>query len=1017
MKNFFVAHKNSILAVIIIVLIGGIYSFFQLKTGLFPEITFPKIKIIADAELQPVDKMVVTVTRPLENAVKQVPDLQLIRSTTSRGSCEISAFMNPGADIDLSQQRIESQIAKINGTLPPGLNISVEKMNPSILPVSGYTLESHSYSPAELKKIATFTVKPFLSQVAGVSEIRIIGGKTRELWMELDMQAMQTLGITPDLINQVLSQTNFIKSNGYLSDNNFLYLSVTDASVKSKADLENLVLTRRGNRIVRVSDIAKVNFQQSVEYTRINANGKDGILVAVIKQPNANLVDLSAQMSAKVAALKGVLPAGVTIKPYYVQADFVNESVRSVKDSLFIGLALAIIVAIIFLRSLKASATILITIPVTLCLSVIVLYGIGYSLNIMTLGAIAAAIGLIIDDAIVVVEQIHRTHEEHPEVPTVRLLGKAIRYLFPAMLGSSISTIVIFIPFVLMTGVAGSYFQVMTNTMIITLVCSFFVTWICLPVIYLLLTRNAHKGTTGKQAITHEVKAQNWVGYFITRPYMSYIFLLLLVCSIALVFPRLQTGFLPEMDEGSIVLDYSSPPGTSLEETDRMLREVEKEIVKIPEVAAYSRRTGTQMGFFITEPNTGDYLIQLKPNRKKTTDEVIAEIRQHIESTQPALVVDFGQVIGDMLGDLMSSTQPIEIKVFGSDPVKLKSLSKQVASIVSKVPGTADVFDGIVLSGPTVTVTPNYAALAQYGITPVVFQQQLQTAMQGTLVGDMYDKQQLSPIRMVYPGSRKFGTADIQKLKIFLADGTAIPITNLAVVDLKAGSAEVEREDLQTIGAISARLDNRDLGSVMKDIQASIKTNINLPSGYHIEYGGAFQEQQKSFSELLTILIASSLLVFTVILFLFRDFRIAFMILLISVLGISGSYLALLITGTPLNVGSYTGLIMIVGIIGENAIFTFLQFRESLHEKEKDEAIIYAISTRLRPKLMTALGAIIALMPLALGIGAGAQLHQPLAIAVIGGFVVAMPLLLIVLPTLIRKFYSIQHTHHEWLDD
>lgn len=1018
MKNLFVAHKHSILAVIIIVLVGGTYSFFQLKTGLFPEITFPKIKIIADAELQPVDKMVVTVTRPLENAVKQVPDLQLIRSTTSRGSCEISAFMNPGADIDLSQQRIESQIAKINATLPPALNISVEKMNPSILPVSGYTLESHSYSPAELKKIATFTVKPFLSQVAGVSEIRIIGGKTRELWMELNMQAMQTLGITPDLINQVLTQTNFIKSNGYLSDNNFLYLSVTDALVKSRADLENLVLIRRGNRIVRISDIAKVNFQQSVEYTRINANGKDGILVAVIKQPNANLVDISAQMSAKVAALKGgVLPAGVTIKPYYVQADFVNESVRSVKDSMFIGLALAIIVAIIFLRSIKASATILITIPVTLCLSVIVLYGIGYSLNIMTLGAIAAAIGLIIDDAIVVVEQIHRTHEEHPEEPTVRLLGKAIRYLFPAMLGSSISTIVIFIPFVLMTGVAGSYFQVMTNTMIITLICSFFVTWICLPVIYLLLTQNAHKGTTRKRAIIHEVKAQNWVGYFIMRPYMSYIFLLLLVCSIALVFPRLQTGFLPEMDEGSIVLDYSSPPGTSLEETDRMLREVEKEIVKIPEVAAYSRRTGTQMGFFITEPNTGDYLIQLKPNRKKSTDEVIAEIRQHIESTQPALVVDFGQVIGDMLGDLMSSTQPIEIKVFGSDPMKLKILSKQVASIVSKVPGTADVFDGIVLSGPTVNITPNYAALAQYGITPAVFQQQLQTAMQGTLVGDMYDKQQLSPIRMVYPGSRKFGIADIQKLKIFLTDGTAIPITNLAVVDLKPGSAEVKRENLQTIGAISARLDKRDLGSVMKDIQTSIKTNINLPSGYHIAYGGAFQEQQKSFSELLTILIASSLLVFTVILFLFRDFRIAFMILVVSVLGISGSYLALLITGTPLNVGSYTGLIMIVGIIGENAIFTFLQFRESLHEKEKDEAIIYAISTRLRPKLMTALGAIIALMPLALGIGAGAQLHQPLAIAVIGGFVVALPLLLIVLPTLIRKFHRTQLTHDEYLND
>lgn len=1007
MNKFFISHKNPILAVLLIILIGGVYAFSQLKTGLFPEITFPKIKIIADAELQPVDKMVVTVTRPLENAVKQVPDLQLVRSTTSRGSCELSAFMNPGADIDLSQQRIESQIAKISASLPAGVNISVEKMNPSILPVSGYSLESHNYSSAELKKIATYTVKPFLSQVDGVSEIRVIGGKRKEYWLELDVQKMQALGIAPDQINNALSQTNFIKSNGYLTDHNYLYLSVTDATVKNKSDLENLVLSRKGNRIIKVMDVAKVNIQQSVEYTRINANGKDGILIAVIKQPNANLVDLSNEMFTKVEQLKHILPAGVSIKPYYVQADFVNESVKSVRDSLLIGLALAILVAIIFLRSFKASITILITIPVTLCLTIIVLYFIGYSLNIMTLGAIAAAIGLIIDDAIVVVEQIHRTHEEHPEELTMRLLSKAVTYLFPAMLGSSISTIVIFVPFVLMTGVAGSYFLVMTNTMIITLVCSFFVTWIGLPVIYLLLTRKGGSyAATDKKVVVHEVKSQNWVRYFIQRPYISIIFMLGLIASILLVFPHLKTGFLPEMDEGSIVLDYASPPGTSLEETDRMLKQVEKEIIKIPDVQAYSRRTGTQMGFFITEPNTGDYLIQLKHNRTKSTDEVISEIRTHIENTQPALVIDFGQVIGDMLGDLMSSTQPIEVKIFGNDQEKLQVLSKRVANLVSHVDGTADVFDGIVRSGPTVNIQPNFTMLAQYGVSPVSFQSQLQTAMQGTLIGDLYDKQQLSPIRMVYPGSRTFSVADISKLKIFLPDGTTVPIQQMAKVDLKAGIAEVARENQQTIGIVTARLDSRDLGSVMKDLQKTINANVNLPSGYHIEYGGAYKEQQQSFSELLTILIASGLLVFSVILFLFKDFKIAFLILLISVLGLSGSYLALFLTHTPLNVGSYTGLIMIVGIIGENAVFTFLQFKESLAKQSVDDAITFAISTRLRPKLMTAFGAIIALLPLALGIGAGAQLHQPLAIAVIGGFIVAMPLLLIALPSLIRGIYK-----------
>jgi multidrug efflux pump subunit AcrB len=579
---------------------------------------------------------------------------------------------------------------------------------------------------------------------------------------------------------------------------------------------------------------------------------------------------------------------------------------------------------------------------------------------------------------------------------------QAIRYLLPAMLGSSISTIVIFIPFVLMSGVAGAYFKVLTNTMIITLVCSFFVTWIGLPVIYLTLTK-ARK--TVRKEKPHNVKNQRWVAFFIRRPWMSVIIMGALVWLIWFILPQLETGFLPDMDEGSIVLDYNSPPGTSLQETDRMLREVEKIIVADADVQAYSRRTGTEMGFFITEPNRGDYLIQLKPGRQKTTDEVSEDLRKQIEATQPGLRIEFGQVIGDMLGDLTTSVQPIEIKIFGNDQAILQDLSKQVKELVAKVDGTADVFNGIVIAGPSVSIEPNYVRLAQFGLTPAALQFQLQTSLEGNIVGTLPEKEQLSNIRMVYPGSRTLSVADIGRLQIFLPDGKLKPITDLATVTVKAGDAEIQRENLQSMGVVTGRLEGRDLGSVMKDIQDVVGSKIVLPQGYHIVYGGAYADQQQSFRELLIILISASLLVFGVILFLFRQFSVALLILLVAVLGISGSYLALYVTHTPLNVGSYTGLIMIVGIIGENAIFTFLQFRDSLATQSVDDAVIYAISTRLRPKLMTALGAIIALMPLALGIGAGAQLHQPLAIAVIGGFVIALPLLLIVLPSMLRLLY------------
>jgi len=1006
-RDYFISHKKPITVVLFLIILGGLYSYSKLQTSLFPDITFPKIKIIADEGLQPVNKMMLTVTRPLENVIKQVPDLQTVRSTTSRGSCEISAFMNWGADIDLSQQRIQASIDQIKNELPPDVNITVEKMNPSILPVSGYTLESHNRSPIELQQLATYTIKPFLSQVDGVSEIRVIGGKTKEYWLILNRQKMSSLGVTPDIISAALAQTNFVKSGGYLSDYKRMYLAITDATLGTKEDLENMIISNDRKRVIQLKDVASVEIDEGIEYTKINANGHDGVLIAVIKQPDANLVSVSADMDQKIQDLQKILPSDVTIKPYYVQADFVNDAIKSVRDSLWVGLLLAIIVAIIFLRSVKASITLLITIPVTLSLTLIVLNAIGYTFNIMTMGAIAASIGLIIDDAIVVVEQIHRMHEEYPLELTRNLLKKAIDYLFPAMIGSSISTIVIFIPFLLMTGVAGAYFTVLTNTMIITLVCSFFVTWIGLPVIYLLLTRKPKLDSAFKEnkPKAEHVKKQKWVEFFVLRPWLSILIVIGFIIVIVLVPPLLKTGFLPDMDEGSIVLDYTSPPGTSLEETDRILREVEKIIINNPEVEAYSRRTGTQMGFFITEPNTGDYLIQLKKGHKKTTEQVISDLRQKIASTQPELTIDFGQVITDMLGDLMESAQPIEVKVFGDDPQKLQQLSKQIAAAMRSVKGTADVFDGIVIAGPSVSINPNYDQLAQYNISPLELQLQAQTALEGNVVGTLIEKNQLTPIRMVYPGNRSLSINGVKGLNIFLSKGQMIPINQVATVTLNPGDAEIDRENLQSMGVITSRMENTDLGTVMPAIQKSINQNIVLPQGYHIEYGGEYAEQQQSFKELLYIFITACMLVFGVIIFLFKQFRIAILILAIAILGVAGSLLALFITNTPLNVGSYTGLIMIIGIIGENAIFTFLQFKQSAIESNVHDAIVYSISTRLRPKLMTALGAIIALLPLALGIGAGAQLHQPLAIAVIGGFLAALPLLLIVLPGMLKILY------------
>ncbi len=1001
MDKIFVKYKSPIAVILFLILVLGAFSYKNLSTSLFPNVTFPKIKIIADNGQQPVDKMMVTVTKPLENAIKRVENLRLIRSITSMGSCEISAFMDWGSDINVDKQRLESRIAQIKNDLPPNVQITVEKMNPSILPVMGYSLQSKVKNQVELKMIGEYIVKPYLSRVEGVVAVEVIGGKTKEYQILLNQKKLSLLKLSPQQIIDAIQQTGFIKSNGYVVDYKRLYLTVTDATIKNKEALENLVIFNNAKRKIEVKDISKVQISEKTEFIKIKADGENVPLIAILKQPNSNLINVASQVTKKIVKLNKILPKGVQLKQYYNQASFVGDSLKSIIDVLWIGLVLAIVIVIFFLKSFKASSVMLITIPITLGLTFILMEALGFDLNIMTIGAIAAAIGLIIDDAVIVIEQIHKTHEEFPEESPKNLVGKAIKFLFPAMVSSSLSTIVIFLPFVLMTGVAGAYFKVLTETMILMLSVSFIVTWLGLPVIYLLFSKN--KNTISK---AHIIRERKWVNFFLKRSYISIAFSTLLVLSILVILPKLATGFLPKMDEGSIILDYSSPSGSSLNETDRMLNEVDKILDNTPEVKAYSRRIGTQMGFFITEPNKGDYLIELRKKRHKTTEEVTDIIRKKVETAVPALTADFGQVITDMLGDLMSSVQPIEIKIFGTDHKKLKELSQLVAKKVENVKGTADVFDGIIIAGPMFKIHPKEAILKQYGLTDVALQIQVQTYLEGTVAGSILEKEQLTNIRVLHPENYKTPLEKLKNAEISTVTGEYLPLSTFAEFSIEPGVSEIDRENLQTMGVVTARLNNRDLGSVMKDIKKEL-SKISLPSSYQIEYGGSYAEQQKSFKELLMILIIGGLLVFTVVLFMFKNIKISLSVLLVSALGISGSIIALYLTNTPLNVGSYTGIIMIIGIIGENSIFTIHKFLDENKNNSTNKAMRLAVSARLRPSLMTVLAAIVALTPLALGIGTGAQMHQPLAIAVIGGFVLALPLLLIVLPTLIYKSIQI----------
>ncbi len=1025
-------YSRPILFVGLLLLLAGIWSYTRMQTNLFPEVLFPRVTVIADAGQQPVDRMMITVTKPLESAVKKVQGVTVVKSSTSRGSCVIDVYFRWGMDIYALKTQLESRISEIKNYLPDGTVISTEVMNQSLFPVYGFTLESNTHSRIALRDVGNLIVRPMFSQVDGISNVVVRGGKAKEFVIKPDAAKMTALGITPAQIKAAFNETNFVLGNGNVADYSRLYLTLTDTRLNDIEDIRNVIIRNDGKRIVCLNDIAEVEIQEQQEFLKINADGRDAVLVDLVKQPGVNLLDFASDVERKAEEIREQLPSGYELNPYYNQSAFVGDSIHSVLKTIYEGLFLAIIVMVLFLRSWRSSLVVMLTIPVTVAFSILLCYLAGITINVMSLGAMAASVGLIIDDAIVIIEQIYREHEERPGVDRFTVVRHAIRNLFPAMVASSLSTIVIHFPFRLMSGLAGSFFKELSDTMQLTLVASFLVTWLLLPVLHLIIgykERLRPKTPDTESLEENSIKKVHFLTVIYRKPIAAFLFVLALGVGGWYASTRLSSGFLPDLDEGTIVLDYHSPAGTDIEETDRLCRQMEHVIMAHPDVQTYSRRTALGMSFKTHPSNFGDYLIQLKTDRTKSTPEVISDLRHQLSAAVPLMTIDFGQRISDLLGDLMSTPKPIEVKIFGDDYNTLQELAKEVEKIMQSVPGVVDIDNGLVPAGASLVFIPDQNKLSLFGISLTDFQEQLtahtggiplcqpahviepnpaQAAMTGGLqIGSVQEGEQMRRILLRFTDFGENSPELLKQQPVFLPDGSTRPIGFFCEVRVVPGEIEQRRENLKSDITLTARLEDRDLGTTVSDLQQALSTKLTLPFGYNISYGGAYSEQQQSFRELTMILLLAILLVFAVLMFLFREWRISLIILFISILGICGCLLALWLTGIPLNVSSYTGIIMVVGIIAENAIFTVWQYRMNRNRGGNiSEAVDYAIALRIRPKLMTAIGAVLALMPLALGIGLGAQMQQPLAVAVIGGFAVGLPLLLLVLPGMMLLIYK-----------
>lgn len=999
--------------------IAGIYMATKVPISVFPETNFPRVVIGVDNGVMPVEQMQVTVTKPIEDAVNSVPGLLTVRSTTSRGSADVSLFFDWNVNMVTTLQLVDAALSKVERDLPSTAKITTNRLTFATFPIFGISLTSDTVSQTQLWELATYEMKPPLNRVNGVSTVTVQGGQVPEFHVTPNLAQLQNAGVTiPDLVNGIQA-SNIVDSPGLYEANHQLILGLVGAQVHDIDQLRQLVVkTTPSGAPVRLADVAAVESSTEPMYTVVTANGKNAVLLNIARQPTSNTVSVVDGVNAELNQLKSKLPPGVKLSIFYDQSQLVRDSITSVRDAIVIGLILACIVLFFFLRDWSSSLVAGLVIPVTVAITVLVLSVIGESFNLMTLGGLAAAIGLVIDDAIVVVENIvlHRDSGENRS-DAVR---KALAEISKPLVGSTITPVVVFLPLIVVTGVTGSFFRALAITMTAALLTSLLLALTWTPGLSMVLLRNRRDGEGHQEH--HAGRMMSWVlerhrrilTWALEKPLWVAVAALVLVAGTYFGYKALGSDMLPAMDEGGFILDYIMPAGSSLSETNRVLNHVERIIHSTPEVESTSRRTGMQLGLAaVTEANTGDISVKLKSKRSRGIDDVMEDIRQQIKATEPELDIEFTQVLQDMIGDLSNSPEPIQIKIFANDPVLLNQLGERVGDAIGKISGVVDVENGVenTLSGPATNFQVDPVVAARLGFTPEEVSQDATAILDGIGATDpLIANGRPYTIRVRLSDEHRASLDTIRSTVFNSASGHTATLGSLSEIQQLPPQNEILRENLQRMITVTGRLEGSDLGTAMAKVQSTVQ-GMHLPPSVRVEYGGTYQEQQKSFHDLLMVLLLALALVFGVLLTEFRNFPAPIAILTSSVLSISGVILALLITGTTFNVASFMGLIMVIGIVAKNGIL-LLDADEKYRAEGASaaDAMLHAAQRRLRPIMMTAIAAICGMLPLAFALGAGSQMLQPLAIAVIGGVSISMLLSLIITPLV---YYWLTRNRHE----
>ena len=1001
LTGFVARRQRSLLTLLVLLILGGIVAAFTMPVALFPDVQFPRIAISIDAGDRPVDQMEGVVTRPVEQAVRAVPGIRDLRSTTSRGAAELSINFGWGSDMNLALQRVQAALSQASADLPPGVTFDVRLMDPTVFPVAAYSLTSPTATPVELRRYADRVLAPMLTTIEGVAKVGSTGGGVGEYRVEADPARLAAYGLSLSDLGQALANSNLFQSSGRLQDRGKLFLVFTDARLTDPLQIGNVVVKSAGGTVVRVRDVADVQAEGAPQWIRVNADGHDAVLVNVYQQRGGNTVKIVRAVAAVMARARGQGPADMQVSPWYDQSELITGSAGGLRDAIVIGVVLAALVLLVFLRDWKVTLAAVIAVPATLAATTLVLRLTGQSFNIMTLGGMAAAIGLIIDDAIVMIEHIERRLAEGPDRGGGAVQRAAAEFLRP-LFSSSAATTVIFLPLAFLTGVTGAFFKVLSITMAVALLLSFLTAWWLVPVLVERLivgrTRVAEVNPQGRIMSRYRRALEAAVSH----RWMALAAVLVLVAIGGLGFMRVGTGFMPHMDEGGFILDYVAPPGMSLDETDRLVRQVEAIIRSTPDVLTYSRRTGVQLGGGLTEPNTGDFFIRLKARGRRPIEKVMDEVASRVQATVPGLEIETAQLMEDLIGDLTAVPQPIEVKLYGDNQDLLRSTGKQVAGQIGKVKGVTEIKSGVVIAGDGVDIKidPDRAALE--GTSPAEAGKQINDLLSGTVATQVQSGAYLVGVRAWIPAAARSRLEQIDELMLKAPDGHIFPLNRVATIQAQGGEAEVARENLRRMDAVTARVEGRDTGGAAKEVQRLVARS-GLPAGVSFEMGGLYAEQQAAFRGMAMVFAAAVAAVFVLLLFIYESFRIALAILMAPLAAATAVAVGLWVTHVELNIMALMGMTMIVGIATEVAIFYFTEYEALLAAGvPPSQALIDAGVNRLRPIAMTTLAAILALTPLALALGKGSAMERPLAIAIIAGLIAQGPLVLLAMPAFYR---------------